>query len=264
MPPGTSLSWDTYVVNAVVVDPDGFVRVQPDSYGETGGDAIEVLQPLGLHVVPRDPDVDSTGVIKAGCPMLVAYDGGKQMATLKQDARTVPKLPRGKQGSATLSCDTGKASIPYISFDGDTGSCTLYVPNAAGNRAHAISLNVDNDGDARIQIIHSSGANISMLADGTTNVISPNKSNSATVGDDGIVLNGNTSIQGAVLMGNPSAAQPVALSPGLLAYLSSLETAIQAVATAVPGGVAGTAFAAAVTALQALKVPISATLTSGA
>lgn len=270
------LEWDHATVNAAYVDKDGFVRLQPDGFGDKGNDGFYSYPPTGLHTCPRDPDVDETGAVRKGCHMFVATEGGTPFAIATTDPRTIAKLPKPKNGGTILFGDTGKGQLPYLSFAGDTGSSTQYIPYAFDGsgqptKAMAISIDVDQAGQERIQIVHGDGANISFLADKSVNLVAADKGASITVANGGkVTVNGNTTVQGAVLMGNPSIAQPLAMAPELLAYLEQLEIDIAAAISAVgpSGSAAGPPGAAAFVASAAgrapLKALIAAKLTSGA
>lgn len=250
-------------------DADGFLGIQWDAYGEdkSGVQAAEVHWPGGTAFRPRDADVGADGqpIAGRGANIHLMQEGNTPHIKVLSDPRAVQKLPRLKKGGGLTFGDTGKATLPFASFDGDTGSYTIYVPYQDGSKAHAISVNVDNAGQEVVQIIHGSGANITLLADGTTNITSPNKTSSVTVSNSGLVLNGNTQVQGAVRCGNPSTAQPVALAAPLVLYLQGLVAAATTAFSSVPGGGgASSTFAAAMTALAPELTAATATLTSAA
>ncbi len=270
------LEWDIYIVNAVFIDADGFVHLQPDGWGDRGGEAIYSMSPTGIHASPRDPDVDAEGHIVAGCNMLVSVEGGKQTGFPHTDVRAIAKLPKLKPGGTVLFGDTGKRQLPHLSFDGTTGSAVQYVPYAFDGsgqptKAMAISIDVDSAGQERIQIVHGGGASISLLADNSVSVVAADKGASVTVENGGkVVVNGNTTVQGAVLMGNPAAAQPLAIAPALSAYLTALEADIATALTAIGAGSAAagaagaSSFTGSAAARATLKGLIAAHLTSGA
>lgn len=275
------MEWDLCQSVFSEYDEDGFLLISHDAHGEktSGVHPGEAHWQGGTWYRPRDPDTDSDGNPKKGCTVWQVWEGNQNHIKVASDPRAVPKLPRAKKGGSGYYGDTGKGQLPYIAFDGEDGSFTLYVPydfsgeppNDSPNKAMAISVDVSTAGEERIQIIHGGGASASLLADGSVVLVPSDKgaSISALVGGK-IVLNGNTSIQGAVLMGNPSAAFPVALATQLQAYLTGLETAISAallavgVGPAANGGTAKAAFDASSAALAAAKTAIAALLTKAA
>jgi hypothetical protein len=252
-------------------DEDGFLLIFHDAYGEkkAGVHPGEAHWPGGLFFRPRDADADNNANHGLGNTVWQTWEGNQSHIEIGSDPRAVPKLPRLKKGGSGLYGDTGKGQLPYVNFDGDSGSFTLYVPydftGDVPGKAMSISIDVAS-GTPNMQLIHGSGCVVSLQSDGSVSLVSSDKGSSVTVSAGGnVVVNGNTSVQGAVLMGDPSTAQPVALATLLQAYLTLLESAVAAGIGAVPGGQAGaTAFTTAVNAAAAAKAAIAAILTKAA
>jgi len=127
--------WDLYICQVSEFNPDGFLLCQADDWGEEGGDPIEVLPSGGTRFRPRSADA-TTG---AGCPMLVAWDGGKRIAIPLLDTMAAQKLPMASdadpeqfgatEGSFIAFGDTGEATLPMLSIDGATGFIQLKRDN---------------------------------------------------------------------------------------------------------------------------------------
>lgn len=257
-------------------DDDGFLLIGHDGYGEkkSGIHPGEAHWHGGIFFRPRAPDTDSKGNPKLGCNVWQTWEGDVNHIIPASDPRAVPKLPRMVEGSAGLYGDTGKPQLPFCEFDGLSGSFTLYIPYSfsgtpqIAHKAMTISINVleEQGGEPRLQIVHGEGNCISLHNDGSVNLVSKGKTCSISLNADGkVVVNGNTTVQGAVLMGNPSTAQPVALATLLQTYLTLLEAAIAAGIGAIPTGAPGvTAFNSAVAAISANKAAIAALLTKAA
>lgn len=129
-----TLAWDLYLCALSDLDADGFVQLQPDSYGGQGGDPIEAGCPAGFYARPLDPDTDDDGEILAGCPMLVVSEGGKRITIPLTDKRSVAKLPSLKKGESIQ-----------------------YGPAANGVRCHedgTISISTTDDGTPSGQTIY--------------------------------------------------------------------------------------------------------------
>ncbi len=205
------INWDLGSVVFSEYDPDKFIGVTFDHYGEldAGAHPAELHASAGFYSRPRDPTVDKSGNVTpgGGCNMWLAVEGNTLHGVLGSDPRAIPKLPQLKKGGAVFYGDTGQGQIPYASYDGDSGSFTQYIPyafvNGAPTKAMAISLSVDNAGQESISIIHGSGMAITMAAGGKNSVVFKNKAGNSYIelNDDGITLNGNVTVTGFMVTG---------------------------------------------------------------
>lgn len=214
--------WDMYLCGVTEFDADGFLLASLDSYGQDASQPQEVVSPGGTWFRPRAPTADAHGNILSGCPMLGAWEGGKGLLIPLQDTRAVPKLPQPKEGGAGTFGDTGQGQLPFASFDGETGSWTLYVPYAFSGttpgKAMLIAVDVAS-GNESISIVHGDGMSITMAAGGKNSVLLKNKAGDAyiEINDGGIVLNGNVTVNGGMVVGNVLLAKPVltGAAPGI-------------------------------------------------
>ncbi len=190
-------------------DADGFLGIQVQRNGGTASSCppIELMQPFGFGSRPLDPDLDSDGNPAAGCAVLYATEGDKLHAWLGPDPRLVKKQPQGTKGSAWVYCATGS----LLMLDGEKGTVQIYAPYSNGSKTATIAIDLTTEGAESVQLIHGDGMAITMTAGGKNSVIIKNKAGDAyiEVNDDGIVLNGNVSIPGGAVVGNPVSALPV-------------------------------------------------------
>jgi len=101
--PGTNaLTWDAYLCRASDIDDDGWLILQPDTYGQKGSAYHDYAGPLGFIARPLDPEVDADGHVVAGCMMLSAWEGGKQYLIPLADSRIVPNLPAVQKGESIM------------------------------------------------------------------------------------------------------------------------------------------------------------------
>jgi hypothetical protein len=215
------------------LDEDGFPVAQADATGTDPGVAPSDLHhPFGFASRPRDPDVDEDGQLKKGCVLFYAVDGDGTHMWLGADPRYVAAMPQLKKGGSMQYSAPGSFSI----LDGEDGTQTTYVPTERDDEgtvtaAHAITVGLDGNGDALISHVH---------ADGMATVMHERKwiaKNAAgdvyiELNDSGAVLNGNSRVNGGMVVGNIAAAQPVVLSPALATLLTAFATAVDAATAA--------------------------------
>jgi hypothetical protein len=165
------LVWHLHQVTLSENDDNGFIGVQFDAFGEqeSGMPTVELHHAFGFRSMARDPDVDSDGEIKQGCQVQIAEDGDERHAWLAGDARFIASLPRGTKGGSHQYGVTanGAKGVSFASFDGDTGSYTLYCPEFSGSGAvsgaHMISIDVTN---RAIELVHADGFAVMLTKDG--------------------------------------------------------------------------------------------------
>ena len=231
MPRTSPISLELAVSVLSEYDADGFIGLAIDAYAnpDKGLPSYEAMHPLGLIARPRDPVVDPDGVPTLGATTLRMISGNEEHSLAFGDPRATPKLPRLKKGGVCLYADTGNATIPFLLLDGDKGSAQLYIPYGSPATASTIAIDVTTAGSESIQIVHGAGMGFTMTAGGKNDSILHNKAGDAflNVNDDGVTLNGNTQIIGAVQLGaqtTPLDPPPVALCkyPDLMTWITSV------------------------------------------
>lgn len=259
--------FDIGIGTSSAYDGNGFLGVQVQRYGGTASSCppIELMQPFGFGSRPLDPDVDSTGQPTLGCNVLYATEGDKLHAWLGPDPRLVAKQPQGAKGSSWMWSATGS----LVMLDGEKGTFQVYIPYSNGSKTATITYDLTTPGAESMQLIHGDGMAITMTAGGKNSVIIKNKAGNAYVeiNDDGIVLNGNSKINGGAVLGDPVSALPVAIAAPLEAWAAQVTTALTAIAAAMKVSAGGTAAAAikvepGIPAVTALPPTVAATKTS--
>jgi len=226
------LSFDIGLSKLTTYDDDKFLGVQIDAIGEEKSGVIpyEVHSPHGFYSRCHDGDDDGS------CNVLFAMEGGRGHAWIQSDPRIIPLLPPINKGGAVVY--GGKLKAPSFFFiDGDTNSQTFYVPYKVGEdgvaqKAMTIEVNVDNEGEESISIVHGSGAAVIIMESGGE--VSTTIKNAAgdayiEVNDKGITLNGAVTVQGGFNAGGPGGAMPVALGPPLVSVLQQLIGVVAAI-----------------------------------
>lgn len=208
------LSFDLGMSAFTTRDADGFYRVQIDGYGDAGGQPMESYHPCGLFGRPRDPAVDPNALVDVGATVLYAEEGNKAHAVHLNDPRAMAGLPEVKKGGVMMYAHRGDSKATFQLMDGDNGTWQLYVQH--GSTASTIAVDVSTPGAESIQILHGSGMGISLKAGGKNSVVIHNKAGNAyvEVNDDGIVLNGNIRVNGAMVVGNGALPVLVGSPPG--------------------------------------------------
>ena len=231
MPRSHLISLELAVAVLSEYDADGFIGLAIDAYAAPGKGlpSYETMHPLGLISRPRDPAVDADGVPTLGATTLRMISGNEEHSLAFGDPRATPKLPRLKKGGVALYADTGKTTIPFLLLDGNTGGAQLYIPYGSPATASTIAIDVSTVGAESIQIVHGAGMGFTMTAGGKNDSILHNKAGDAflNVNDDGVTINGNTQLIGAVQLGaqaTPLDPPPVAvaLEPALMAWITTV------------------------------------------
>lgn len=219
------LGFDIGIAKLTTYDDDKFLGVQIDAFGEEKSGVVpyEAHSPHGF--ISRCHDGDDAG----SCTVLYAMEAGRGHAWIMGDPRIIPLLPPINKGGAAVY--GGKLKAPSFFFiDGDTNSQTFYVPykidaDGVAAKSMTIEINVDNEGEESISIVHGSGAAfIIMESDGEVSVTLKNQAGDAyiEVNDKGIILNGAVTVQGGFNAGGPATAQPLVMGPPLVALLEQL------------------------------------------
>jgi hypothetical protein len=141
-----------------------------------------------VPIAARDPRLSERTNPKDGEVMLVQYDGG--FVSLKRNA------------------------------DGDGTDITLYAPKADGSAASVISIDT-SDANNNITLMHQSGVSM-QFADGKVVIYNQAGDAYVQVDDDGITINGNVKVNGAMVVGSPAGGLPVALAAPLTAWASAM------------------------------------------
>lgn len=257
-----SLTWDLTCVAGSAVDADGFLVVQPLPLGANdNGSAIaaEVHNPYGLNARPLDPDVDANGAVGKGCTVLVGHEQNTEHCFLGSDPRITPSLPPLPKGGcilygATSDTDATKPAA-FLFFDSAKKGASMWlVPHADASPAASsiIAIDTSTPGAEQIAIRHGAGMGISMFAGGKNPLVMNNKAGTAQVmiDDDGVTIAGpKIAINGAVLLGDPVAATPLAMGVPLSALLTQLCTIV----AGLPGGSAAAALVAQLSTILSTK-----------
>lgn len=251
------LRWDGGTALGSEYD-NGFLTVQPDFYGEgaSGGAGGIVQHPYGFLGRPADPDGDGS------CQALCAYEGDELHVIPTQDARALAKLPSlSKGGSVQYGSDGG-----FASFDPDTHTWTLYIPtdfDASGTptKAHLFQIGKDTTGKRCVTLLHADGMAITMLEGGKRSVVIKNAASDAyfEVNDDGITLNGKTTIKGGLTANEGASVVPVARAAEVSAWAAQVLATVNALVVKVNV----LAPSAPVTPLTALAPTVASSTLSG-
>jgi hypothetical protein len=194
---------------------------------------------LGVVARPKAPDATGTAeVITArtadGLQPLAARD-------LRLNARVNPK-----EGEVTVVQYGGGFISLADASDGNGTQVVIYAPalksDGTVDKAHAMVFDPEASNQS-VSLVHALGMALLMTAD--KDVIIKNAAGDAyiQVGDDGVTLNGNVTLNGGVVCGDTVAAQPVALAPPIVAWAASVNATLTAIAALLnaPGMVMGAA-----------------------
>lgn len=192
---------------------------------------------LGVVARPKAPDATGTAeVITArtsdGLQPLAARD-------LRLNAKVNPK-----EGEVTVVQYGGGFVSLADASDSKGTQIVIYAPSlkddGSVDKAHAVVLDPASANQS-ISLVHALGMALLMTAD--KDVIIKNAAGDAylQVGDGGITLNGNVTMNGGVVCGSPAGAQPFALAPPLVTWATGVNAALTAIAALLnaPGPVSG-------------------------
>ena len=269
------MKWDLGIATFSEYDPDGFIGVQADLYGEdkAGSPPFEGHSPFGFISRPLDPTLDAAGEPTGqSCSILYAWEGSRGHAWLLGDSRITPTLPQLPKGSGCLyGATSGNKASFYLVTGSTTGGAShiAYAPysfDSSGNpgKAHSFQLLVDAAGNESVQLIHGNGMAITMTAGGANSVVIKNASGSVYVeiNDSGLVFNGNAVLNGSLAAGNPAAQSGVPTQLTTIALLASLAAYQATVSAAIAALVPGTGIADPTGALVSAVTTASAELTA--
>lgn len=232
--------WD-YALAVFSEFKDGVLSISPDVHGAKGSATpYHEIQPLGHRARPRDPDTDSDGKATVGAGLLTALLGHFGFCLPTTDPRALERIPPTKKGGTCLH-STGPV-VGFYNIDGDNGSQMAYVPydlDADGNPQKSLVISIDTGtvGQENIQIRHGEGHGVTIMNDAKHSVIINNKGGDAciVIDDDGITLNGNVKINGGLVMGEITTAQPIVLAPELLVGWAQMVAALTTISAAAGG-----------------------------
>lgn len=206
---------------------DGFLGIGLDVYGEqdAGTSTFEAHFPTGYYARPRDPS--ST----LGCAVLKGYNGNDLHCWPANDPRAIPKLPQVPKGSTLVFGDTGRTRIPFVYLNGDTGTVQVYAPHASSTTASTIAIDVSTEGAESIQMAHGAGMGLTMTAGGSYSTVIHNRLGNVylEINDTQATINGNTQVNGSMIVGDIAQAWPVLLlNAQQLAVLAQLQLLVSA------------------------------------
>lgn len=215
-------------------DEDNHLQIQIDSPGIDGSEGThpaEALSPNGVHSRPLDPDKGPKGEVGLGEGMLIITMGDRRYVLPIGDPRDVAegRVPKLKKGGKQLVGGAGSYRS-FINIDGEDpsgakqpGSVMIsasYAKNGA-KKSLGLSFNVRDAGSEDISLVHGDGARVTVDKDGTT-ISAPDGSSYIQVSNDGAILAGTSTVQGALTVGQQLAADQVVLFKPLLAVLTQL------------------------------------------
>lgn len=249
------LSFDIGVALLSTYDDDKFLGIQVDAFGEEQSGVVpyEAHSPHGIISRPHDPTEDGA------CQVLYAMEAGRGHAWVQSDPRVIPLLPPIKKGGFAFYGGNIKGPA-FTNIDGETNSMTTYVPyrfDASGTpqKAMLFDINVNIEGNEAISLIHGSGAALTFVEQaGSVSAVLKNAKGDAyvEVNDDGIILNGNVTVQGGFNSGGPESAMEVALADPLIGVLTQLINIVAAINASTTGAPAA-ALTSQLAAIKALN-----------
>lgn len=225
--------WDGGVCQGSAYE-EGFPVASPDLYGEeaSGGHAMLLQHPYGFLGRPADPDGNGA------CQALYAWEGSQGHVIPTLDKRVLEKLPENKKGgSVQYGFDGG-----FGQFNPETHTWTLYIPtdfdgNGTPTKAHLLQIGKDTNGKRCVTLLHADGPAITILEGGKKSVVIKNAASDAflEVNDDGIVLNGKTTIKGGLKAAEGAGVVPVARATELATWATQVTASLAALAAYVNG-----------------------------
>lgn len=241
------IAFDLEAVRATDFDEDGFLRAQPDAYGESeaGVEAHELHHTFGFMSRPIAPELDPNGEILGGraCNLLTGLEGNAQHAWLGQDPRYIPFLPALKEGTSVQYGSKTPSAAAFAHFE-DDGTWTCYVPvevdaDGVPTKAHICTIGIDGNGKPTVTLAHADGMAVTML-DEKIQLRNTNGEVYIELSASEFTVNGNTKISGAIVAGDVVAALELTKFAPLLAAFTELVANITlALAAKVDKGAAG-------------------------
>lgn len=268
------LAWDLYGASGSELDPDGFLLIQPDHYGEKngGGPSAEVHHPYGFASRPLDPEVDADGNLGKRCNVFVAWEGGQAHVIVGSDPRITPILPPLKKGESVfygargqfVRCKEDGSVAIYTTADGSLTGQTVSLSVAPGTIEMFAPWGTVKFNPTGFHVVTASGATLEM--GGIGGMPSPFDA----LGNWAKLSGAMVQIEGSVISLGTTAgvSEPAAKATSLVTYLTAIEAIVLALATAVDAklptsaGVNVGVVTAALAAIQALKVSMTSTATS--
>lgn len=222
-------------------DEDDHPQIQTDSPGVDGSEGTqpaERLMPSGFYSRLLDPEKGPKGEVGLGAPVLVITAGDRRYTIPLNDPRDVGKVPKLRKGGSMVAGGAGEHRS-FLVVDGEdpsgaknAGSITISASYSKGGKKKSLGLafNVRDSGNEEISIVHGEGQRFTMSAKGSRGITLSNAKGDAyaEIGDDGIVLAGESKVQGALTVGSQLGGLPVPIWPKLMDYLQTLEAALLA------------------------------------
>ena len=232
-----------------------FLAVQCDAHGTNPGEGFSPMMfPFGF--LARNLDPDNEGGNYKGAIVATDTEGtSEQFSWVLHDVRLASKLPPMTKGSSALYNSAGA----FVLLDVDAEVELHYVPQGA-NKAHAVTIGKTSTGKSVITLQHADNAFL-MLDETSAQMRGPGSAYVEVLAD-AVNINGNQKILGSLGIGGAAGVIPAALATPLQTYLTGLEVALQALATAIDGKMPsspGVALGALNTALGAIAAAKAAT-----
>lgn len=245
----SSVSSKTKAVLLNLAGPGGAIDLQNPDREEAGETATAQPEFGALGMVGRPPPPSKVDGRSAYTEAFAVRTGDALVPVAYRDLRWNAFYPSPKPGTIANvgwggAFDSNEATL---SSSGAPQSSvrTIYVPYAFSGstptKAHCVTVD-GTAGNESISIVHGDGMAICINDGG---IVIRNAAGNAylEVNSGGVVINGNTVLNGGATIGSPTGALPVALAPALAAWTSAVVTWSAAVATAlnslVPGSVPG-------------------------
>jgi hypothetical protein len=223
---------------------------------------------LNLTADDADPDAESSAEEAVWSPVLVRprdkdADGLAEMIAVRgEDCFHVLALRDLRLTTAAGQLAKGSVRLPgygggFVSIDDrpdqESSILTAYTPYANKTKAHAVILDT-SEGNEAISVVHGAGHAILLTPDGT--IIMKNKAGDAFLGvsDSGVLMSGDMKLGNNLVVGDPTAAQNVAIATPLIAVLATLQPIIAGLPAA-PSAPQLAAFNAAITPYLAASAP---------
>jgi hypothetical protein len=208
---------------ALAYDENSMLGVQVDGHGMNPG--VHGRYVVGMYgLVGRPLDATDEG----GALCLYADEGSEGFAWCGFDHRDLSKVPAMSGGSWCLCNSRGS----FVLQDYESESTTIYVPIEDGAKAHKILVGNDGAGKPTIDILHSSGACITMT---DTEVLIRHTGNGfVQIKGDDVIINGTAKIVSGLDVGG-GVSIPFTLATPLATYLTALEALLKALAGSIDG-----------------------------